>query len=83
METMKTVLDWLGENWLLLTIVVGVVIQIIQLVSKHFGNYTGVKKVCLFVVELLSIFVSKDVEGVVKPPLTNKAEPKKVEKEGE
>lgn len=81
METLQTILNWLGENWLLLTIIVGVVIQVAQLVTKHFGNYTGVKKTMLLIIELLSIFVSKDVEGVVKAPLTNKAEPKKTKGE--
>lgn len=83
METVNSILSWLSENWPLITVIVGVLIQLIQITTKHFSEYAGVKKIGAYIVELLSVFVSKNVEGVVKLPFVSKAEPKKVEKEGD
>ena len=77
MEQLKLALSWLGDNWVVLTVLVGVLVQVLQVITKHWGSYKGIARVSLFLIELLSVFRSKDVEGVVKLPLTSKSEPKK------
>jgi len=72
---MDSIAAWLSANWWWVAIVVGVVIQIVNAVSKHWGQHEGVKKICLFITEMLSIFTSAgartDLGGKMKPPFVS------------
>lgn len=73
---MELVLSWLAANWGTILIITTVLASIINIITPHFENQPGVKKVLLIILDILSLTQSKGSVGLVKLPglLSKKAE---------
>lgn len=71
------VIRHIQEHWLLYSTLAFMLIQLLNMLTKHFSNYAGLKKGSLLIIELLSFLTSKDVKDrIFKLPITSKS-PKK------
>jgi len=55
---MENITTWLTANWEWIAIAMGILIQVLQLASKHWSEHQGFKKALTFLTEMLSIFTS-------------------------
>lgn len=63
----KVEMEFLSKHWTVIALSAVIGINLLQAVTRHFGDHKGVKRVALFLVDVLSIFPS----GVgLKLPLT-------------
>ena len=58
-------MDWLVNNWHLIAMVLVVVINVLNAISKHTDA-----KWLLVVIDVLSVLTNADAKGTVKAPLT-------------
>jgi len=72
---METFINWLTENWELITFIALILINVVNALTKHFGEHAGVKKVLLFITEMLSLIASSGKTTTngskLKAPLTS------------
>jgi hypothetical protein len=59
-------LDWLQANWMWIALGVAVLMKVLNTITKHFDEYKGVKRWCLFLVDLLDVV--KSTPPPVKKP---------------
>jgi hypothetical protein len=68
-------MEWLKVNWYWIALAVGVAIQVLNGISKHWPQHAGLRRVCLFVAEMLSVVTSAgartDLGGKLKLPFTS------------
>ena len=66
-------MDWIVNNWQWVIVAAGVAISVLNAVTKHFSEHSGVVKIALFLAELLSILTSAGQVngrlGKLKPPM--------------
>ncbi len=65
-------MNWIVSHWELIGTIVTFLILLLNAATKFFSAYTGVAKVLLVIVEVLSFLKSKDVDGLFKFPFTIK-----------
>lgn len=66
-------MDFIRDNWGIISLVSISLIQVANTITKHFSNYSGLAKAMLVLTELLSFLTSKDVkDSVFKLPATSK-----------
>lgn len=67
-------MKWIAENYQLLLVAVGVVINVLNAVTKSYQNRKpGLAKFMLWLVEKVSVLQSRDAPGWLKPPLVSVA----------
>ena len=70
---MENAIQWLASNWWWITIVAEALISVLNAISKHWSQCSGLKKGIMILTELLSIFTSAGVSfgklGKLKPPM--------------
>lgn len=49
---------WIRQNWLTITLVAMAVIKALNLVTRHFRDYRGVVRWCVFLIDLLDLVKS-------------------------
>lgn len=67
-------MNWIKDNWLLIVVVLGVLVQIANAVTRHWSEHGGVKRWAAFIAEMLSIVTSagtrvQGTPGKLKLPL--------------
>jgi len=65
------IMQFLASKWACIVGIAYLIINIANLASKHWSNHKGFAKWVSFVVEILSILVSRDAAGLFKLPLTS------------
>jgi hypothetical protein len=77
-------IEWISINYWWVAIIVAVLINILNAVSKHWSQCQGVKKVTMFITEVLSILTSAGATfgklGKFKPPIISVSPTPKEEK---
>lgn len=76
---MTKAIEFIQANWAAIAMISWVLVGILNAVTKHFGDYEGVKRVAMFILDLLSPIVSKDAPGLLKVPGLSVSPPKKAE----
>lgn len=61
-------MDWVRDNWVAISIALYATINVLQVATRHFGEYRGFKKVALFLIDILSVFGSRGQAGALKLP---------------
>jgi len=65
------IMQFLASKWALITSIIYLLINIGNLATTHWSDKKGVVRWVAFVVEILSILVSRDAAGLFKLPLTS------------
>jgi hypothetical protein len=60
---MNEVIGWIGNNWGTITIVALILIQVSNIVTRHYGEKKGIGKFFSMVTELLSVVTSRGVSN--------------------
>lgn len=77
MATVTLVLDFVKNHWDLICFAVFILIQILQRTTKHFSEHKGLVKVLLYIIDILSIFPSKEESLKLKLPAKPSTSPAK------
>lgn len=78
---MKELTQFITENWVVISVVLVILVQILQLATKRFSEHEGFTKVALFIADVLSIFTPKgDEDKLLKLPFVP-SKTKEVKKE--
>lgn len=72
---MSDAISWVTANWYYVLIAIGVAVNVLNSISKHYSQHVGLKKLVLFLTEILSVLTSAgartDLGGKLKPPIVS------------
>lgn len=69
---MEKIFEFLANNWVYVAIVSMIVVKVLNKITKHFSEYKGLVKVCLFVIDLLDVIKVTPPPKFVKDPATGR-----------
>jgi hypothetical protein len=70
-------MEWLSQHWEWVLMGAVVLSSVLNIVTKHYGSASPrLMQALLFVIDLLSVLVSKGSPGLVKAPLIPSPAPK-------
>lgn len=67
-------MEWLSANWHYVLVAITITMSALNAATRHWSSHEGFVKVATFITELLSVLVSKDVQGMLKLPGVSKKE---------
>jgi len=53
---MEAIVAWFGTYWWVVLIILGIVMKVLNRITRHFSECKGLVKWCLFLIDLLDIF---------------------------
>jgi hypothetical protein len=59
---------WLNEHWDFIAVLIVVFVNLLNALTPHFDNYAGVKKVFMVLIDIFSVFASRDSFRTMKWP---------------
>lgn len=68
-------MTWLAENWEVVTAATALIVALLNVATRHYSQATGIGRLILFAIDLLSVLVSGGAKPWVKLPMTTSTAP--------